>query len=329
MRRALTHLPLLIAVAALVAMTESVAHEGPEVDIQELTDAIKATGETADLLLQRAIEYRVLGKMSEALRDLEEAARLESYGLPISRELAKVQFGLGKTNEAIDTVTKAVGGKSLEATDRANLLILRSGFYQARSEYKKSIEDANQAIQLYDLNPEWYLQRSALQLAANLPKERLAGIEAGIGRTGAGVLDVEKIEALLDDKQFSAALPLIDKEIESSRIRSSWLIRRAKAHFGLGSNDRARADLKEAFDEIQPRIQLAAPDVSLLIDRATIHELLGEKELARTSYELARDAGAEAWVKEKIKTLKAEIDKEHAAATSKKSAEAQRSPEQK
>ena len=322
MRGIIHSLLLWVYVMASTTGIVAEAHEGPEHDIQELTEAMKATGETADLLLQRAIEYRVLGKMSEALRDLEEASRMDIGTLPVPRELAKVQFSTGKTNEAIDTLTKVIHAKSAMTSEHANLLMIRSGFYQARSDFKKAIEDSNQAIALYETNPEWYLQRSALHLAANQPKERMAGIQAGIEKTGAGVLDVEKIDALIDAKNFTNAIPLIEKELNSSRIRSSWLIRRAKAQLGLQHKELAIADLKEALEEIQPRIHSAAPDVSLLLDRALIHELLGEKEPARSSYELARDAGAEAWVKEKIKQLKTEIDAERSPAPPKKPKEA-------
>lgn len=43
----------------------AVAHDGPEHEIDELTERIEKEGESANLLLQRAIEYNVLGKYGE------------------------------------------------------------------------------------------------------------------------------------------------------------------------------------------------------------------------------------------------------------------------
>jgi hypothetical protein len=68
----------------------------------------------------------------------------------------------------------------------------------------------------------------------------------------------------------------------------------------------AKADLRHALDEITPRISAIATDPGLLTERALAHELLGNREDARVYYEQARDAGADEWVKEKAKTLKAE-----------------------
>lgn len=299
----------LVAAATAMANQNVWAHEGPEHEIEELTDLLKIRSDSSDLLLQRAIEYRVLGQMTNALKDLEEAARIDPLDIKIQRELSKVQFWTGKTNEAVETVSHAIATKSNEPDEKAGLLMIRSQFLRARGEYKKAVADAHQAIQLHDGNPEWYLHRSNLQELLQQNKERIQGIDEGIQKTGAGVLLVEKVAALLQDKQFTAALSIIEPELESSRIRSSWLIRRAQARLGLGQTAAAKEDLHEALREIEPRINLPTPDVSLLLDRALAHELLEDRSMAKHYYEQARDAGADAWVKEKIKALKEALDK--------------------
>lgn len=299
----------LLAVAVATGTSGIWAHEGPEHEIEELTDLLKIRGDSADLLLQRAIEYRVLGQMSHALKDLEDATRIDPLDIKIQRELSKVQFWTGKTNEALETVSHAIATKANEPDEKAGLLIIRSQFLRARGDYKRAVADAHQAIQLYNGNPEWYLHRSSLQELLQQNKERIQGIEEGIQKTGAGVLLVEKVAALLQDKQFSAALSIIEPELESSRIRSSWLIRRAQARLGLGQTVGAKEDLQEALKEIEPRINLPSPDVSLLLDRALAHELLDDRAMAKHYYEQARDAGADGWVKDKIKALKEALDK--------------------
>lgn len=303
---------------ALLGALKVMAHDGPEHEIEELTELI-AKGETADLFLQRAIEYRVLGKNGEAAADLEQAARLDPASLLVQRELGRVYFNLGKTNEAIDLLSHALKTKTEQPTELAALRVLRAEFLGARSENKKALEDCEAAIRVQLSNVEWYLLRSDLQRRLKQAKERVSGLEQGIKETGAGILEIELVEALLDDRQFQTTLPLIERELHSSRIQSSWLIRRARARLGLGEKEAAMEDLKNALKEMATRITSTATDATLLTERAHAHELLGEREEARGYYEQARDAGAEDWVKDKIKVLKAaEDEKEKQAEKDKK-----------
>jgi len=296
---------LIAALGILWASDSLQAHEGPEHEIEELTEQI-AKGETSDLYLQRAIEYRVLGKNAEAARDLEHAARLDPASLLVHRELGRVYFALGKTNEAIDILSHALKTKTEQPTELAALRVLRAEFLGARRENKKALEDCEAALRLQLSNVEWYLLRSDLQRRLNQKKERIAGLEQGIKETGAGILQTEWIEALLDNRQFQAALPHIERELAASRIQSSWRLRRARALLGLENPGDAKSDLNAALVEMKPRVAAKDPDVTLLMEYAQALDLSGEKEEARLQYERARDAGAEDWVKDRIKTLKAE-----------------------
>ena len=299
----------LIAIALSLANPFSApAHEGPEHEIEELTEQIDKFGETASLLTERAIEYRVLGKWAEASRDLERATKLDPNSIHAYRELGRVQFLSGKTNEAIATVTRALTLKTEEPIDLGGLRMLRAEFLRARGENKKALEDCNVALQIHKQNPEWYLLRSDLQSRLKLNKKRVAGIEEGLKETGAGILEIELVDALLDDKQFRPALIKIEAELKSSRIKSSWLILRARTRIGLGQSAGAQEDLKAALAEIANRLNLTTPDVPLLLDKALAHELLGEKKDALRYYELARDKGAVEDVNVKIKTLQQQID---------------------
>ncbi len=291
------------AVVLLLAVRVG-AHDGPEHVIEELTLQL-ARGETADLLLQRAIEYRVLGKNSEAAHDLEWAVQLEPGLFLAQRELGRAYHALGKTNEAVEVVSQALKIPTEQSDEIASLRIVRAEFLAARSEFKKALEDCETAIRTRPGNVEWYLLRSDLQRRLKLPKERITGLQDGIAETGAGILETELTDALLDDGKYALALPRIEEELRTSRIRGSWLIRRARVHLGLEEKDAAKADLQEALAEIGPRLGASASDAALLTDRARAQELLGDLEEARKTYEQARDAGAEEWVRDKIKVLKA------------------------
>ena len=101
----------------------------------------------------------------------------------------------------------------------------------------------------------------------------------------------------------SVALPVIETELADSRIKSSWLIRRARVQLGLGKKAEAERDLRDALKEIGGRLNPKVPDASLLLGKALAHELLGEKKDALRAYEMARDKGIGDAVNEKIKAL--------------------------
>ena len=305
-RRLLRGIGALLIAAPWLSLLSPVpagAHDGPEHEIEEITVLISARGETSELLLQRAIEYGVLGKYTEAQQDLEHALRLDPASLHALRELARVQFIAGRTNEAIATVTRALNLKSGEPIDRGGLHILRSEFLRSSGDLPKALDDCQAGLRLHGSNPEWYLLRSELQRRLNLTRKRLAGIEKGIARTGAGVLEIERVEALLDDGQYRAALRWIEPELATSRIQCRWWVRRGRARLGLGQKAAGEADLRAALDQIEALLNPARIDASLLLDQATALVLLGDLEGARRCLGLARDHGVDAAVTARIQAL--------------------------
>ncbi len=292
-----------VAFLCCAAPLSATAHEGPEHEIEELTGRMKQDGESADLLTQRAVEYRILGKLPEATKDLERAAACSPASLATHRELARVLFLGGKAGDAIASATRGLAIRTDEPAEIASLRMLRAEILRSQKDDRKALEDCDAALRLHRQNPEWYLLRSDLQRRLKMPKERLAGIEEGIRETGAGILEIERVEALIDAGQFAAALPVIETELADSRIKSSWLIRRARARLGLGKKAEADADLKSALAEIGTRLNPKTPDIPLLLDKASAHDLLGEKKDALRAYEEVRDKGAADAVNEKIKAL--------------------------
>ena len=291
-----------LSLAALFACA-AVAHEGPEHEIDELTERMRKFGESAGLLTERAIEYRVLGKLPEATTDMERAAVLDPKSGAICRELGRVLFLAGKANDALPVIARGLALKTEEPADLAALRMLRAEILRSQNEHRKALDDADAALRLHRQNPEWYLFRSDLHRQLKMNKERLAGLDEGIKETGAGILQIERVETLIEAGQFSVALPVIETELADSRIKSSWLIRRARVQLGLGKKAEAERDLRDALKEIGGRLNPKVPDASLLLGKALAHELLGEKKDALRAYEMARDKGIGDAVNEKIKAL--------------------------
>ncbi len=293
----------LCAWAATSSILVAQAHEGPEHEVDELTQRIKTEGPSADLLLQRAIEYNVLRKGAEAVKDLERALDFEANSPAILRELARAYFSVGKTNEALDTAGRGLKYAS-EGPEKASLYIVRSDVLRARREHQKALDEIEKAIREHSDNAECYLARSLLQQQLGLKKERIKGLAEGVKATGSGLLEAEWIDALIDGGKPEVALERIQAELKESRLRSSWLIRRAKVLFAMNKDDEAKADAKEALEELNQRLTRGASDALLLADRGQAYELLGRKEEAKKDYEQARDKGmTDEWVRERIHSL--------------------------
>lgn len=281
------------------------AHAGPEHEIAELTEEILFFGATSDRLLQRAIEYRTLGRLKEAEKDLKQAVSLQPSQIGIRRELARVQFGIGQTKEALQSVESGLRISENDLDERASLLMLRGELQVADGKHEKALSDFDAAIQLHPANADWFLLRSDLQRRLGKHEARLAGLKEGIRRTGSGMLEIERTEALLDAGHWALALKQIQPELEASRLKASWQIRRARALIGLQRRAEAETDLRLAVTEIELRLGPGLKEASLLGDRGFAYELLGQTKQALHDYLAAMEAGSGLEVQTRLKALQA------------------------
>lgn len=294
---------LLLAALFLAAPFPTRAHDGPEHEIEELTERIKREGESADLLIERAIAYNVLNKSTEAFKDMERAHYFEPRSPLILRELARAHLSFGRTNEALDAANNGLK-YAAAGVEHASLLLTRSEVMRARKDLTKALEDADKAIKEHPENAEWYVYRSQLHLQAGLKKERIKGLEDGVKETGSGLLESEWIDALIDGGKGAQALARIESELKDARLQSTWLIRRAKVRLAMNKKEEAKIDLEAALDELNQRLGRSASDPLLLMDRGQAHELLGHKDDAKKDYESARDKGVnDEWLKERLKAV--------------------------
>jgi tetratricopeptide (TPR) repeat protein len=293
----------LVGVGGLIAFT-CYGHDGPQHEVDELTERMKIEGQVPNLLIQRATEYKVLGQFAEAAKDLERALVLDEESVPARRELSLAYFSLGKTNEALATINRALNSPA-DSIEQAGLLMVRSGLFRTRREYAKALQDATDAIKYYPNNVEWYVIRSQLEAVLKLKKERIRGLEDGMRETGSGLLQAEWIDALIDDSQYGIASEQIEKELQHSRWRAAWLIRRAKVRSATAQTDQAKADLSAALDELNQRLGSSSAEALLLADRGLAYELLGKKDEAARDYRAARDKGLmDEWLLERLRGFK-------------------------
>ena len=279
--RATTKLLLFVALPAL-------AHDSPEHKIRDLSSELAHTGKSPALLIERALEHRELGQFADAAADLKAAYELDPKSIVALKELALVQLAEGKTDVALSTINVA-----LTNTPAPDFLMARAEIQTVRAEYRAALNDCDAAFRQPTANLEWYLLRAQLQRRLGHHRDCLAGLRDGVAKTGSAVLEEEIIDTMIDAGEYKAALKKVERELRDSRLRSSWLIRRARIRLALGDIRSAHRDLNTAIDELNSRINPIAPDVTLVIDRGTAHALLGKRSLAMDDLTLVRTLSAD------------------------------------
>ncbi|MEY2407408.1 MAG: hypothetical protein QOF48_78 [Verrucomicrobiota bacterium] len=279
-------------VLACFSAPSLLAHDSPEHVVELLSARIRERGKTAELLWQRATEQRALNHLAAAAADLREAISLQPAFIVAQADLGRVEFQLGDTPRALQTLTRAISDAGAAAPGLLHLA--RAEIRNAAGDFKGALADVEKAVEAgLPPDPDWYLLRSQIQLRLGRSLEAAAGLKEGLDRTGCAVLEADWIDALLDSRQAEPALTRIEAQLAETRCRSSWLIRRARARLLLGKATQARGDLHAAISEINGRLSPAHPDVSLLVDRGVAHALLGDLPTAQRELDAVRKAGGE------------------------------------
>jgi tetratricopeptide (TPR) repeat protein len=247
------------------------------------------------LLSRRATEYRALGMHAKAEADLRRVLVKNPESVADTESLARVLWAQGKRDEALSFVKRAVAGATA-GRERAAVLILRSEWELARGNPDEAMAACQEAFREDPQGMvDWYLLRSRIQERMGKFAERLAGLRAGHEQLGSVVLRNAWVDASLDAGMFANLAPVIEEELEKSRLKSSWLIRRGRLRLGMDAEEAAREDLKAAIMELDRRIHPERPDAKLLIDRGWARMLLGDVDAARRDLTLARKHGGDPW----------------------------------
>lgn len=267
----------LFALALIVFPATLPGHTDINETIKALTAKIKA-GPTAELYYQRATEYRALREKAHTLEDLRSALRLS----PKHRASRIALIGeLGKGDEAL-TLAKQLLVDSGKPTQQVESSYLLANVYHLRGNHIEALgicEDLQNRSG--KRSTEIDLLHTDILLTLKRPVDATEVLKKGWLRTKSIVLRNNWIDTSLTAGQTEEVLPLIEKEIASSRFRSSWLIRRARARLIDNQHKFANADLRAALREITPRINPERPDLTLIADRGLALALLGKTNEAR------------------------------------------------
>ena len=163
----------------------------------------------------------------------------------------------------------------------------------AQGKSEQALRSCEQAFADYPRGDiDWFLIRGTLQRELGRHDERINGFQEGYQLTGSIVLRIAEVEACIEADRGREVLPYIEEQLEASRLKSSWLLRRGRALLSLDDADHAKSDFEAAIKELDRRIHPQRPDVSLVRDRGLARALLGDFEGARADRKFARSNGA-------------------------------------
>ena len=276
-------------IAGIVFVSSPVAaHDSPDHVVEALSVEMARTGTNASLLWQRATEYRALGRLAPAAKDLQHALSLDPRFILAWSDLARVQLNRNRASEALASINRALELAGDEGS-RAPLRMVRAEVENALGRPDAALADCERALSTGTApEADWFLARGQLQLRLGRYAEAAAGLKKGFDQTGSAVLEAEWIDALIDGGKYREALELIEPRVAEARCQSSWLLRRGRARLALGDTLRARGDLNATITEINGRLHRTQPDAALLAERGLAAALLGDAAAARRDLASAR-----------------------------------------
>jgi len=266
------------------------SHDGPEHVIEELTLQLEQK-KSADLYHKRAIEYRQLSEYKKAITDLREALKINPRHFEARLELAQVLITVRKTDEALKVLRIALAAEQ-SAAKRLAIFGALALAYDAAGDVAAAIHYCASALELAPDDLDLLLLRSELFWRAGAYQRRAEDLESAFRRTGSAILRADWIDAMLDAGHFSAVKSDIEKEIAESRLKSAWLIRRARCSAAESNSAASHGDISAALLELDSRIRPHQPDTSLLLQRAHARALSADKARAQADLKAAARAGA-------------------------------------
>ena len=266
------------------------AHHNVEETIKELTAQI-ANAPSAELYFKRAIEYRALRKPTNCAADLRAALRLSPHHHSSKMALARLLMSLGKYDESRTLSAELIEvaktpGRKIEA------LFLSAELAHASEEDEKALQILNQLQKGFPVHDESIdLFHGYLLIRNDKAPQAARMLQQSYQRTKGVVLRNSWIDASLVAGEIEEVWPIIKRELEESRFKAAWLIRRARVAQLQGQDDQMRKDLQLASKELEGRIKPGRPDLTLVSDRGLARAMLGEKTKAKDDLNLLRKSG--------------------------------------
>ncbi len=251
---------------SITSVVPVAAHDGPEQVIAAVTAAMIRRGPSSELFYRRGCERRVLGEMEAAEVDFAAAVAADPTHFSAGVELARIRLATGRVNAAHEAIIAAEPFAESEA-EKAACHIVRCQISRSTEDLTAALQECEAACRLLPDEAEWILLRSRLQAELERHAERIRDLASAQARSFNAAVAIELVEAKIDAGRYLEILDEIETQLAMSRLRGSWLLRRARVLNGLGRDAEARSDLQSAVEEFDLRLDPSRPDLGLLIER--------------------------------------------------------------
>lgn len=257
------------------------AHEGVNVQIENVGKKIEKDPTNIALYLERAVLYRREKHFSAALTDLALAEKIAPNRRDIQLEKALTFAAKGESKEAERLLSAyiASGLPSVKAfLVRGNVRENEKRFAEARSDYHAAVT--------IEKTLEGILSRGRMDEALGHWEDAAKGYEEGLrALSGAVVVRLALIRVEHRLGHYDRAITLIDEMLPSLPLKGDWLLLRADEHAAAGRVDKARQDRLDALREADDRIARRPTDMAAL-SRVKALRALGRLEEALHDVEI-------------------------------------------
>lgn len=214
-------LGLSCAVAVFVLVRPCAAHPDLIDQINQLTTQLKAQGESADGLEQRAELYRRHGQFEMALIDIAAAERLATNSTTLILVKARIFCDAGMAQPAFATIQKFLRNE----TNHAEGLSIRARCEARLKQPDAAIADYTTAIKLFPAPMvDLYLERARQQALLGKLDDAVCGLDEAMNQSSP--LPVLQMTAIEYDRQrgaFDSALRRVDGFVNQYPVKEPWL----------------------------------------------------------------------------------------------------------
>ena len=267
------------------------AHEDPHDVIHALTHKLEHAGkaEKAALYFKRSTEYRASRQDEKAKQDLLAYTKLKPADHLGWLELSKLE----KDNEnRLQYLSKSLK-LATDYYDKAlSHLALAKHFY-ITGDFKSSLASCEEAIRLEKNGIVPVELKSHLLWSKDRLDERVKFLTKAREKNVSIVIENMWIEAMIDAGNGDQLKGLIEKNMQESRFKSSWQIRAALC--APQHSDEAKSLAKSAISEINKRLDLERPDITLLMDLARAHAITQDYDRAQHYFKLVKSSPHDPW----------------------------------
>lgn len=240
---------LTVLLSAMLAERVS-AHGDLHEQITRVSALIEKEPGNAELLLQRGELHRLHAEFPEAAADLEKATALRPGWPQVGIAKGRLALSSGKFEAAVAEMDQLLP----KNPEYPEAWLIRARARARLADPIGAARDYTEIVRrLEKPEPDVFLERAASLIAAgddHLPGA-LSGLEEGITKLGNLVtLDLAALDLELKMKRFEQALQRIDRILNTSKRRDSWLARRGDVQVLFGQTEGARSSYNEALEAI-------------------------------------------------------------------------------